>query len=753
MSLYSLYKIPQPRGYILKDYLVEDESTDSPDYFVIQSVPEKVGGGRHLIKLKGNGINLRYDSTIDVEFIDSEGQNIFTEVVDLVDRFGVYYIYFDIYDITARGVGYLHVVGVAKFDLNGRPLLTQQQKEYNVRWSTSINIEPFERNNSDLIFNEPPLVQANQIITPIRTSAIYSASAFAYTTQSVSGSTIQTSYFNNTDLDFQSSLRILDKRLRSIRVNPFAEPTTENSVYTFRRVPDVDITNGFLLPQTNRYNTRLIIDAVSGSLQKEHVGGLFSFTTTPEIVLPNVQSGVTVPSQSTQLQRYEAQVTEVVNDKLAYLEYPVVVETKNSNSITTQDRTHIYYQVKNFTGSVIYIPSSNLIQSSNLNEKYVEFTFRDIQPISGEVYRIKASARLGSLTGDYKLLHDQIITPVEYLTDNAYPNITNYARNESDYLLIGHFTTQDIVDNYWSFLRETPTDVNSYAAIRATYPLMDSMKLAVTSSQTTIAKTQFYQNYNKNQVYTISFYVYLEPYTELEIYMSSDMDNINTTVIGPDIGTYPKAFFKSKNNEQNRYSSQYNKFGKLIGKITNDRPKEKYYGKVLFDFTTDAEGFGGPLFRAKVVDYDNYSGSAYVSECSIKPYRLNGFTPNIVQFATQLPAELAAAVEVSQSIDFKLDYFDYEGRQSEYTTYLDDLVLDLRTEIPSNTCQDDVLYFTWRPEYGFSGLYNGTGNLTQYEVYDGGNWNDPTIPTGVTNDREPPVGGGDNIGIRPAGRT
>ena len=92
MSLLSFYKKPQPRGYDRGSYLIEDTSSNSPNYFEITSFPDVVGGGRYLIKLKGNGANLRVNSQIDVEIIDAEGNNMFAEVVDYVDRFDDYYI-------------------------------------------------------------------------------------------------------------------------------------------------------------------------------------------------------------------------------------------------------------------------------------------------------------------------------------------------------------------------------------------------------------------------------------------------------------------------------------------------------------------------------------------------------------------------------------------------------------------------------------------------------------------------------------
>ena len=121
---------------------------------------------------------------------------------------------------------------------------------------------------------------------------------------------------------------------------------------------------------------------------------------------------------------------------------------------------------------------------------------------------------------------------------------------------------------------------------------------------------------------------------------------------------------------------------------------------MLFDFETDGSGFGRPLFRARVVDQmSGVVGGAYVSEISIKPYTINGFTPNLVQYAVPLPQELVNAATLSQSIDFKIDYYDYTGKQSEYVTYLDDLKLNLKSEIVSNTCQTDRLQFSYNSKF------------------------------------------------------
>jgi hypothetical protein len=701
MSFLSTYRIPQPRGYSERTYYIEDTSETSPEYFNIEFFPIVVGGGRHIIKIKGNGLNLRQNKTIDVEIIDAEGQRIFCEVVDYVDRFNNYYISIDIYDITAQGIATAYFVGEALLDLDGNPIPPQYRDEYNVRWKKQFNVLPFERNNADLIFDEPPIVSVAQILTPARQLTNSTASAYNYTYQTSSANllNIVTSDFQGYDRDFASSANILDPRLKDIMVNPLRRPMTMNSVPTTIRRTDADIQNGNIVSYTSRFNT--IIKASQSFFRKEMVGAYFEFydsLSTPLRLAPSLPTGITISgSLSDQFRDYNSTIVEVINDTQAILSKPLQITTIDSNGVQSdRQSTFTYKQASLFTGSIAYIPTDmTYVTSSTVSQSYVEFTFYDMNPISGQVYRIKTSTKLGSVTGDYKMLNDQIVRPVEYLTDAQYPNGINYARHISDYKLIGHFTTQSVFDDYWSYIVETPTNFDPIYSYLSSSVQAESVRLQARYTESAILTTQYNQNYNNNQTYTLSFYVTLDPYTELEIHMNSEP--LNTYITAPQL--YPIAFEKSKNIEKQRYSGDLSRFGKYVGRIVNDSPRRKYYSNVSFDYETDNSGLGRPLLRARIIDEMNITGSAYISEVSIHPYTINGFTPNIIQYAVPLSSELVTAATLTQSIDFKIDYFDYTGKQSEYVTFLDNIILNLESTITSNQCQDDKLYFYYNSAY------------------------------------------------------
>ena len=699
MGFLSFYKQLQPRGYANRTFLIEDGSETSPLYFDVTEFPQSVGGGRYVIKFRGNGLNLRTGSPIDIEAIDSEGKNMYVELLNYTDRFNNYYAMVEIYDITPQGLATIYLVGEAAVDPTGRRIPPSNQPTHNVRWSRSFTVLPFERNVAELVFDKPPLVGIVQVITPERAlisqeSASLDGSNFSVYTSSISDYTIITSNFQGYDLDSASSTDILDKRLRSLLINAEQKPTTENTVDSSIRSKLPEIQNGYQRSQTNRFNT--VVRSANNTIRKDFLGGSISFfdsVSVPTRLSPTLPANYTVSgSISSQLGTYTANIVEVLSDTEMRITKPIELVVRDSNSIQKgYNSKFTYRQASNFTGSITYLPNNPAyVTSSLVSQSYLEVTFADFKPVSGEVYRIKTYYKRGIATADYKLIYDQVVTPIEYLTDAASPNQTTYARRESDARLIGHFTSQEIANEYWDTFVESPSGVytGNIPAVNSS-SLYDSFPITADFTESGVLATKFYQNYNINQIYTLGFNATLEPNTHLEVYMSSDP--LNTNTIQP--LTYARAFFKDSNLEKTRYSNAYSRFGQFIGRIYNNGSSTKNYGRVEFDFETDGEGLGRPVFRVVANEYTNITGSAYLSEIGIKPITINGFNPNLVQFAIPFNNEISDIIALSQSLDFKIDYFDYTGKQSEFTTYINDLIVNFKGEIPSNTCQAETTYF------------------------------------------------------------
>lgn len=678
-------------------YAVVDTTTSSPNYFDIVYCPETIGGGKSFIKLKGNGQNLVRKSEVEIEVLDVAGNALRTEITTFIDRFSNYFATISVYDNTIQGVGRVNIVGVANKDLAGNVLDDRSHNDlgYNVFWTKPINILPFERNNSDLIMDKAPTVYVDQVLAPLRVNSLQTIDQ-QFTAITSSDATIVTSPFKGFDKKDSNSKSVTDLRLQNIRINPNQDSITTNAVNTATRRTHKDIEGGFLVNETNQYNT--VITTNASFFSSSHVGGYVEFFNTNYTLLPQTQSNATLANtnpyntnitQTTQsvdlqLASWRANVVKVLNSKTAYIDQPVQINVQQTTANRgTSTTTHTYNQVTNFTASLLYTPNSETyLTSSTVSQSYLQFTFNDLKPLAGSVYKIRAFYKRSSVNQDWTLLNDQIIKSPQYLVDARYPNQTSYARSVSDYLLQGYFTSQQIVDGNWNVYNDTTAGFDTATASYVSTPLIDSLNITTATNYNKIATTKYYQNYAENQIFTLDFNCVLAPNTELELYMSSDA--LTTTLI--DITYQSRAFNRTKNLEKDRYSDNYNRFGKYIGKVINNSTQTVSYGKIAFDFNTDADGLGRPIFRCSSTSTTN-TGSAWISEVGIQPRELNGFTPEIVQFTIPTPLDFTGFL--SESVDYKLEYFDYTGNQSEYVTYINSVPLNLTTTIPTNGCQSE----------------------------------------------------------------
>jgi hypothetical protein len=709
------------RDFAKLSYAVVDTSATSPNYFDISYFPDTIGAGKSLIKFKGNGTNLAMFKQVEVEVLDVVGNAVRTEIVPMIDRFGDYFASMYVYDNTAEGLGAVYIVGVAKADAQGNPLGSESLNElgYNVIWGRSIKILPTERNDSELIFDEAPTITLAQVITPAKISNNLSTDV-QFTMTSASGLTIVTSNFKDFDKKTSTSRQIQDASLRDIKIHPNSIAATTNTVDTLPRVQNKSVIGGYQLNDYKKHNTVAL--SSTSFFSSSHVGGYLEFYSSSYTLQPSIATNSTLAtvnpynelvtqdpqSITSQLDNWTSTIVKVINDKTAVLETPVQVSIRTPKTDGTYvNNVHTYKAVTKFTASLTYTDNSQqYITSSVLSQSFLQVTCFDVRPIGGDVHRMKTYYKRSALSQDWTPLGDQQITPPEYLTDASNPNQTSYARTLSDSQLIGHFTDPTILNDNWNLYNETPTGFDTSTGSITRSPYMDSVLLRTSGTTYKILTTQFYQNYLVDQTYTYSQECAIGPYTDLEVYMTSDP--LSTTLIAQDF--LPKAFDKSANKQKSRYGDNYSRFGKYLGKITNTTNQTINYGRVVFDFLTDRDGLGRPLLRC-IPNTAAYTGSAYVSKLSITPRKLNGFTPELIQLTLPLPLDIDYGL--SESIDYKFEYYDYKGRQSEYVSYVNDVRAELVSEIQNNKCQAEQKSFNFTSQYWISASYTPLNALVQ----------------------------------------
>jgi len=703
--LLSTYKSSLKKNYNNQEFFIEDSTPNSPSYFDVTFFPDYIGGGKSVIKIKGNGLGLKQGSQIDAEVLDVDGNVIYSEFPDFVDKYNNIYLSIYVYDYAVKGLGTLTLVGQAEYDPDGDQIPESEQDGYNVKWTKDILILPDIRNNAIVDFAQGPTITAAQITGPYKVTTAYTSSQILEATSSIVN--YITTYNKGYDFDFSTTEDVLDEYLNDILINPAERSRTANIVAPNTRQKDYDITAGFKLIENTRFNT--YIYTTQSFFRKEMTGGQFSFLTTPSSSYPQTASNTTIVNTlANQLSTYGGNIVKVIDQYRALLNLPVAISMSVNDSINNTYTTHIYSDFKIFTSSISYRPTDTTFITSSISQSYVEFTFDNVNPIAGQVYRIKTFYKTSGQTGDYKLLNDQYVKNIEVLVDPSRPNQTSYAKQEGPYYLIGHFTdiskltyTGLFDDLDWIAFKEYPTYVNQWTTVTGSEYLADAVILTASyaNSETYLFTPADWQAYSINKIYTLTFNCTLEADTELELYANSNEISIDTQYNSG----VTKAFLATQNQEKTRYGDSFCRFGKYIGSIKNSSKTTKGYGRVAFDFEADASGIGRPLFRLKPSSNGNSKG--YISEVSVKPQLLQGFTPGLIQYPIPIN-DTDFQQSLSQSVDFKFEYYDFTGNQSEFVSYIKDAVINRKTELPTLGCQSE------RYQHGFGGVYrNNSGDV------------------------------------------
>lgn len=695
-----IYKTRQKRGYLTRDLAIVDTSRTSPLYFNIVEMPTVLTAGKNLIKVGLNGPFLKRNSDIDLEVLDFQGNPLYVEYTGFVDRLNYHYYIVYVYDITSQGGGTITLVGIANTDQLGQPITnpaTQHRTEYNIRWSTSVDIKPLERNLTDIYFAEGPDVTVSQVLTPYKFNlGTYSINKTLFT-QSLEGLRIISTTNRGVDFSSNSSVNIQDLESLNNTYNYFQKSSTANTVQTNVRKKNAEIEGGFIYSEYSRYST-ILYDSQS-RLSKDMEGSTFS--------IDNQDSGVSIvedwvyypfTSSNTieiqggsgslpdQLAQYTPKIVTVLNNQYAILDKAPsvkVVDSGGRSQPVIRDLT--FSKILNVTGAFAYPTSStNEVESFNLSSSYLQFTFTDFKPITGDVYRIKTYVKEAGQSTEYYQLNDHIVTPPEYLVDSDKPNQAVYAKNKSDFFTYGELTDSTIPANYWrGFMVDQYGLIEQFSFSSTSsvshYPLANALQVLSSGSLRRGFTSRYYQTYIQGEPYSLSFYCALEPGIELEVYMSSTP--IKESLSG---FTAPKAFSSTRNYHP-EITASYSKFGKLVGTVSNmSGSATRFYDNVVFDFYPDSDGFGRPVFYLK--NDTNISGSAYVSSISLTPLDLAGYTPSILQFSAAPPDSLWILYDddasLSQSIDVKIEYYTADGKQSEYVTYIPNLLLNMVNEVP-----------------------------------------------------------------------
>jgi hypothetical protein len=137
--------------------LVEDSTSNSPDYFRVSKLPKEFTSGKNTFHFKGNTKLFNEGSYVYIEILDSNGEPLYYEIsLDLESTEQTAIVTAFVKPDTPPGTGYIIICSTASKDADGNYL---DNSQINVRWKAPIYIDASKRNDSDIIFDKLPTVE------------------------------------------------------------------------------------------------------------------------------------------------------------------------------------------------------------------------------------------------------------------------------------------------------------------------------------------------------------------------------------------------------------------------------------------------------------------------------------------------------------------------------------------------------------------------------------------------------------------
>lgn len=163
---------------------IEDTLPNSPYYFNIVDIPKVFGPGKNSLRFNLNENNIDIYNDVSIEIIDSYGNTVYHETPEYSqpDENGIRVLTIYIYNNIVNGPLKITFVGYAKLDYNGLPIPEEFKNRFNIRYSTIVDFNRFQKNTSRILFAEKPTIS----ITEAR-MAYVSKSLSTPTTVTVSG--------------------------------------------------------------------------------------------------------------------------------------------------------------------------------------------------------------------------------------------------------------------------------------------------------------------------------------------------------------------------------------------------------------------------------------------------------------------------------------------------------------------------------------------------------------------------------------
>lgn len=628
----------------LKNYInsVQIIDTDplSKHYFRISEFPDRLGLGKNLVKLNANDQTLAPGSDIYIEFIDSNGNTLYHEIVDYVDSDKSRILAVYVYDDTPIGEFQAYIAGRSTWDnVTGKKIPysnSSEDRNYlnnpNLIWYGTGIITPDRITDSRLFFVKEPTIRFTEITRNLKETpqaSRFSSSVFSqYATLKIDSTSVP--------LQFANSLE--NKTTYKTDNTTENSPTLVGSVGNYTGKLSVPSVGGMT---TVTLETRLSVDR---KFTDAMVGGIITFN--------NININNDIPKDATNLSdfqnipAYSASIVNVINNAQIEIYPPFVFSTSYRTSTGKRQ-----ISIKKFTcygpsGSIGYYawpPLSNTL----VTQSFLQAEIKNLEPAVGYLDAINVSYKPFGSVGefiDYGTITTQQQNLFIYTSSLSLTSVDGVKEAS-----VGQFLNQTNINAIWrgltSFTSPNPTLTATSSNILFGMHVSQS---AIPDSLNYVlirAEDQYNIAAISNTEYTLTFNTYCEHDSlvfaepQLDVYISGSQ------IYREDITVKKKYLPKL---------STFN-LGEYIGPIVGS---DRKIIKNKFDFIVKSGRKIIPRFVIR-------SGKWTISNVQLGPRYYPGYSPNYYRLL--LPVD---RIKKNTEYVFKFEYLDKLGQRANTNSKL-----------------------------------------------------------------------------------
>jgi len=657
---YAVRRSDQYQGLIDIPVLLNDVSDTSPNYFVFSDIPDELTAGKNSIKIAGNPNTLVLNTEIAVETLDANGKTIFTEVNDYLDTGKRRVITINVYPDTTPGPVSITFVGIVNRYLDDKgnwvPVSKTWQRKYNIRWTKTLYCSPTKRNTTEILFKKLPSIRVREVYRVDNISSLIPGAAVEQTPDPL----IRFSNSTATQLPAAQVIAIEEEQ-PIIRViedpegTRFADdllddlPGDFTPIYQNPEGTDPAVPSSRLPAEINDtivYNDEVPLSVVTTQTPTGNSGRgsylevpqsedtfsspsheLFALEKSPTLVItPSGSFEFTLEMEGGIIKILEPPVIIPTGYEASYTLRPYRTTIKKVLSATTVVMDNPYQFTVNQLGNASeYLYQPTTFENANFEISYSEdptFTYSqaykshayveigNIKPITGDVHKIKVYAKSHSTPYDFEYMGEQILETTNLLQDTA--SISSISN-------LGNFSTQNIVDTYWTASAE---DGASAVTLETGSDVLLN-GLNIVGTELTTGEWHLTTNEYKNIYYDDSSYQFV-----LDIYGESR----NNVPAEMEIYMSGSAFF--------------NNISILKAKVPSG--KTTLYHQLVIPFRTNLIGYGQPKFVVR-------SGNWQIANIKLQPLHETGYAPSHTLFTVPVKTSWDSDV-----LDFKFEFLDYK---------------------------------------------------------------------------------------------